>query len=295
MMVQGIKEVTKLDIRNKELEDNFKEAMKNKIFANLVTSLKMNVNDLIKYTSKLEDSAKEMKNCQNCKGLFACQNKLEGHITYPKVLNKRIYFTYLPCKYLKIIEEKETNEQMLKKITMKNIDTKDKNQLKVIKWMDDFYENFSVAKNLKGLYLHGSFGSGKTYLLTALLNELEKNKNIHISVIYWADALRDLKEDWENFAYKMKNFMNVDILLIDDIGAEKVTEWSRDEVLGTILQNRMNNHKTTFFTSNLTIKELEQHLSLVNNGVDFVKARRIIERIKQLTLDMELISENRRN
>ncbi len=294
-MVQGIKEVTKLDIRNKELEDNFKEAMKNKIFANLVTSLKMNVNDLIKYTSKLEDSAKEMKNCQNCKGLFACQNKLEGHITYPKVLNKRIYFTYLPCKYLKIIEEKETNEQMLKKITMKNIDTKDKNQLKVIKWMDDFYENFSVAKNLKGLYLHGSFGSGKTYLLTALLNELEKNKNIHISVIYWADALRDLKEDWENFAYKMKNFMNVDILLIDDIGAEKVTEWSRDEVLGTILQNRMNNHKTTFFTSNLTIKELEQHLSLVNNGVDFVKARRIIERIKQLTLDMELISENRRN
>ena len=89
--------------------------------------------------------------------------------------------------------------------------------------------------------------------------------------------------------------MNVDILLIDDIGAEKVTEWSRDEVLGTILQNRMNNHKTTFFTSNLTIKELEQHLSLVNNGVDFVKARRIIERIKQLTLDMELISENRRN
>jgi primosomal protein DnaI len=56
----------------------------------------------------------------------------------------------------------------------------------------------------------------------------------------------------------------------------------------------MNNHKTTFFTSNLTINELESHLSLSSNGVDKVKARRIIERIKQLTTDLELVSENRR-
>ena len=86
-----------------------------------------------------------------------------------------------------------------------------------------------------------------------------------------------------------------DILLIDDIGAETVTNWSRDEILGTILQYRMEHELSTFLTSNLTIEELETHLSLVKNNMDKVKARRIIERIKQLTTVMELISVNRRN
>lgn len=292
--MQDLKKVTKLDIRNQELEKNLNEAMKNKEFVELFASLKIPKKDLIKYTSKLEESVEESHRCKTCKGLFACQNNLNGHVIFPKKIANKIYFTYLPCKFYKALEEKETNEKKLNKITMKDIDTKDKKQLKVIRWMDEFYENFTTSKSLKGLYLHGSFGSGKTYLLTALLNELEKSKQVSVCSIYFADALRDLKEDWENFSFKMKKYMHVDILLIDDIGAEKVTEWGRDEILGTILQNRMNNNKTTFFTSNLTINELEEHLSLASTGVDKVKSRRIIERIKQLTIDMELISENKR-
>ncbi len=50
----------------------------------------------------------------------------------------------------------------------------------------------------------------------------------------------------------------------------------------------------TFFTSNLTVKELDEHLSMAGNKVDKVKARRIIERIKYLTEEMELISVDRR-
>ena len=91
------------------------------------------------------------------------------------------------------------------------------------------------------------------------------------------------------------NLKNVDILLIDDIGAENVTAWGRDEILGTILQYRMNNKLSTFFTSNLTLEELEVHLSLSKNSEDKVKARRIIERIKELTEDLELVSINRRS
>ena len=57
----------------------------------------------------------------------------------------------------------------------------------------------------------------------------------------------------------------------------------------------MENNLSTFITSNLTLDELETHLSIVKNNTDKVKARRIIERIKQLTNDIELISVNRRN
>ena len=73
-----------------------------------------------------------------------------------------------------------------------------------------------------------------------------------------------------------------------------MTEWSRDEVLGTILQYRMQEGLTTFFTSNLTIEELEEHFSISSKGVDKVKAKRIIERIKQLTDSITLISINLR-
>ena len=56
-----------------------------------------------------------------------------------------------------------------------------------------------------------------------------------------------------------------------------------------------NSECKAFFTSNLDINELEKHLSCSKDNVDNVKARRIIERIKQLTIDMPLISVNRRN
>ena len=51
----------------------------------------------------------------------------------------------------------------------------------------------------------------------------------------------------------------------------------------------------TFFTSNLTINELENHLQITNGVTDKVKARRIIERIKYLTDEITLISINRRS
>ena len=50
----------------------------------------------------------------------------------------------------------------------------------------------------------------------------------------------------------------------------------------------------TFFTSNLTLEELEEHLSLSNRGVEKVKARHILERIQFMTEDIKLVSKNRR-
>ena len=57
----------------------------------------------------------------------------------------------------------------------------------------------------------------------------------------------------------------------------------------------MDEHLSTFFTSNLDLTELEEHLSAAGGKTDKVKARRIIERIKQLTVPLELISKNRRD
>ncbi len=282
-----------------DLEIALQESLKNKDFCTLIKRLKINKELAKKNNTKLIDTCDELQNCKNCQGLFMCKNKVEGHVLYPKVDADSIKFIYTPCKYQrnldKMLKEKENNINEIENARMKYIDITDKKRLKVIKWLKDYYDKYEKVNTLKGLYLHGSFGSGKTYLIAALLNELKVKKNAQIEIVYFPELLRNMKEDFSLIADKINYLQNVDLLLLDDIGAESVTIWGRDEILGTILQYRMNNKLTTFFTSNLNIDELETHLSLTKDSEDKVKARRIIERIKQLTDDIELVSINRRN
>ena len=297
--MESLKNNSTVNHLRKELLETYRENLEDKTFSDLVIKNKIKEEVGSLYNSDLEDSVGELKNCSQCKGLFECKNKVMGHYLYPKLMGKIIDLVYVPCRYKKendkLLEEKNTANKEFLQARFKNIDVKDKNRVEVIKWIKKFYDEYDFYKDMKGLYLHGSFGSGKSFLIYALLNELKENKKVDFVALYFPEVLRDLKEDWDTYRDKMDRYSTVPVLLLDDIGAEQVSEWGRDEVLGTILQNRMNNHLTTFFTSNLTIEELEYHLSLAKSNLDKVKARRIIERIKQLSVDIELITNNKRS
>ena len=177
--------------------------------------------------------------------------------------------------------------------SMKNIYTDDKNRLDAIKWLTTFIKKYENNENCKGLYLAGNFGCGKTYLISAMFNELAK-KGVKSVTVYYPEFLRELKgrfgEDYNEVFNKVRK---APLLLLDDIGAETVTNWNRDEILGSLLQYRMQEGLPTFFTSNNTIKELEEHL-IGSDSEGRVKSRRIIERIKYLTDEIIMVAENRR-
>ncbi len=287
--------LTKTKLIENSLKDNYIRACRNPEFQKLVASLELTAKEAMNYTSKLEEYLQEENNCKNCHGLYECKNKIRGYTNYPQKYNNHLMFSTEACYFksqeFKKIKESTTALQELEISSLKTIDTSDKNRYKLIKWVTNFIKEYDYGKNIKGLYLHGNFGCGKTYILSACFNEMKK-RGFRTKIVYLPDLLRTIKGDFEAMNDIMDELCNIDILLIDDIGAEKVTDWGRDEILGTILQSRMNEHKTTFFTSNFTIKELEEHLS--NKGVDKVKANRIIERIKQLTIDMEMLGANMR-
>ena len=69
--------------------------------------------------------------------------------------------------------------------------------------------------------------------------------------------------------------------MIDDIGAEEVTPWVRDEVIGPLLHYRMVQELPTFFSSNLNFEELEHHLSITREGAEETK---LLELLKELNL-----------
>lgn len=293
-------------INTKKLERDYNYTLENnKTFKKIVTNLKLPNSYLMKYTTKLETTAKELNNCKKCKDLSLCQNSYNGHIYYPSLLNDNLVFEYIPCKYKKEEEERTKYKKNIylfevpkeiKEASMKNIDLDDPDRFTIIKWLKHFLDNYRPGTGVKGMYLTGNFGCGKTYLISACLNELAKQEH-KIAIIYYPEFLRSLKESFsapEEYNAKFKFIKKIELLLIDDIGAETMTEWSRDEVLGTILQYRMQEGLTTFFTSNLNIKDLEEHFSISSKGVEKVKAKRIIERIKQLTTEMTMVSENKR-
>lgn len=287
--------VNKTRLIENSLKDNYIRACRNLEFQKLVASLELNDKEAMNYTSKLEEYLQEESNCKNCHGLYECKNKIRGYTNYPQKYNNHLMFSTEAC-YFKLQEFKKIKASInatkeLETSSLKTIDTTDKNRYILIKWVTNFIKEYDYGKNMKGLYLHGNFGCGKTYILSACFNEMQK-RGFKTKIVYLPDLLRTIKGDFEAMNDIMDELCGVDLLLIDDIGAEKVTDWGRDEILGTILQSRMNEHKTTFFTSNFTIRELEEHLS--NKGIDKVKANRIIERIKQLTLDMEMLGANMR-
>lgn len=280
------------------LDKTLKEALEDKDLENLIKNLKLPSGVAKKNVSKLEETTLELKNCKSCKGLYECKNKVKGYVFYPSYTYDKLDFDYIACKYekkrLEEITDKETSLKELEQARMKDIDIKDKNRVDVIKGIKKFYDEYDYSRKMKGMYVHGSFGSGKTFLISALFNELKISKDVDSIIEYFPELLRNLREDFDLLESKINNLKTVPLLLIDDIGAENLSAWGRDEVLGTILQYRMNEYLPTFFTSNLTIKELESHLAVTRNSEDKVKARRIIERITQLSEIYELTSVNRR-
>lgn len=302
--MKKINESINIKPRNLDLEKSFEEALKNDTFELIVKKLKLPKEKLYNYTTTLEDCSLEYENCLNCKNLLDCKNKIKGHAFLPEVENETIKFGYKKCNRLKKVE-KETKylenvynydiPESIKRASINDIYKEDKNRFKVIKWIMKFIKNYEKNPHLKGLYLSGSFGSGKTYLISAMFNELAKS-GVKSAIIFWPEFIVDLKSSIgkEDFSIKLERIKKVPLLLIDDIGAEITTAWSRDEILCPIVQYRMQEGLPTFFTSNLSLELLEEHLSNTKGEVEEVKAKRVIERINQLTEKEDLITENYR-
>ena len=282
-----------------DLRKEFILASEDETFVKLCNRLKLDEKNLMKYTSKLEMTVCELKNCSKCRSIDKCKNEIEGHVYYPNVRNDRLEFFYKPCKHFK--EQKKLNKTVffetpksLQEASLSDL-VNEKERTTIVKYIKDFLKKKMNNEPAKGMYLSGSFGSGKSYILSALLNELS-NKGCKTVNVYYPALLKRLKASFNEYNYDevLDEIMNCEVLLIDDIGAENNSAWARDEVLGTILQHRMDNNYTTFFTSNFTIDELESVLAETSKGSDVIKARRIIERIKYLTVEEALISSNKR-
>lgn len=148
----------------------------------------------------------------------------------------------------------------------------------------------------QGFYLTGDYGIGKTYLLGAMANELAGYQipTLILHVPTFSVEMRDAINS-NTVLKRIRQVEGVPVLVFDDIGGETASPWFRDDVLGVILQYRMQERLPTFFSSNVTMQNLQENMSIGRDGQDdSLKSNRIMARIKFLAREMEVRGKDRR-
>lgn len=115
----------------------------------------------------------------------------------------------------------------------------------------------SVKEN-KGVYLSGDPLVGKTYLMHCFAKFcLQEGYTIgFINLPIFLYDLKPGKQLYEHFDCIMNDLKTYDILIIDDIGAEHFSLWNCDRFLLPLFNERILNHKNTYFTSNYSLENL---------------------------------------
>lgn len=158
-----------------------------------------------------------------------------------------------------------------------------------------FLSDYKNDVHQRGLYLSGNFGVGKTFLLAGLANAVASlgKQVVFLHVPTFISGLSSHFDD-NSLQDEIHRVANCDLLILDDIGAETLSQWSRDDVLGVILQARMDNVLPTFFSSNLGMDDLEEHFKETKNSTDAVKAARLMQRVRFLAKEVVVSGKNRR-
>ena len=123
-----------------------------------------------------------------------------------------------------------------------------------------------IEQNLddgKGLWLYGDVGTGKTSL-AMLVSKAALEVGRSVAIYSVPRLLADIKETYEadadrSYAELFRRLCEVDLLHLDDLGAEKRTEWVLEQ-LYSIVNERWQNERSIVVTTNLGLDELREQI-----------------------------------
>lgn len=210
------------------------------------------------------------------------------------------YWNKYDLKRLRMLEEEKKLELMQEfskrveriirnsKMSKRNLNYKFDNfssntsNKKVLDNLKNYSEKLVSGIERKGLILVGNNGVGKTHLACSIANKLIENGTpvIYGTLINLLAELRNSYDTDNNISEMeiIKLYENVDLLIIDDLGKEKSSEWGLEKLF-TIINSRYENNLPVIITTNYNQNSLVGRLSL--NG-EIETAKSIISRLYEM-------------
>jgi DNA replication protein DnaC len=117
-----------------------------------------------------------------------------------------------------------------------------------------FVEAYPVDTAGKGLLFTGSIGVGKTHLAVGVLRRLIQERGVHGLFCDYRELLKNIQNSYNPQVSTtelelLKPVFSAEVLVLDDLGAQKPNEWVWDTV-ALILNTRYNDRQSTIITTN---------------------------------------------
>lgn len=148
--------------------------------------------------------------------------------------------------------------------------------------VERFLDPIANPSPTRGLYLFGEAGTGKTHLAA----KIAKETHLVTKFVKVPALLMNLRANFDGRNSHnqeiIDNLSAIPLLILDDLGAEKASDWVA-ETLYLIIDNRYGNLKPTVITSNFSLTDIGQRLG-----------DRIASRIAEMCEIIKITSPDRR-
>ncbi|WOO87605.1 ATP-binding protein [Mollicutes bacterium LVI A0039] len=145
----------------------------------------------------------------------------------------------------------------------------------------------------QGFFLTGANGVGKTFFAVAVANKRYETTKQPTLFVFWPDFVQVAKR-FERESYQMINQVkHAKYLIIDDLGQETITSFSRDDILNPIITYRMEKGLNTIITSNYELGELNDLYTL--RPIESKKVKSIFLKMSKLAKPIKMVGEDLRN
>jgi DNA replication protein DnaC len=117
-----------------------------------------------------------------------------------------------------------------------------------------FVDEYPAGTAGKGLLFIGSMGVGKTHLAVGVLQRLVRERGVKGLFCDYRELLKSIQNSYNPEVRTtelelLKPIFSAEVLVLDDLGAQKPNEWVWDTV-ALILNTRYNDRQTTIVTTN---------------------------------------------
>lgn len=292
MTLQEVNEFSIKDIVNEEVDmKTYINKLVNELREDLevyekLRSLNLTMGEVKENIGKLTDFKDDYNYCKACPGIEKCAKRTPHISMYVVKEGNFIATKYEPCK--KIMDQIKLDARYLiadfpnewKSSNFSTIDLSSNRRPVIKKIIKDYTED----KN-DWVFIKGNHKVGKSFLLVAGANEFISKTNQQAAVMNARTRFKELADlsisNPTEFTRNLVALSNVPLLVIDDFGDEYKSEYIRDQILMPILLEREHQNKLTFFSSNYSIKEIQQLYSVGKTGGD-IRARQLANLLEEM-------------